>query len=126
MDLLNKAKRVNQAYEDSYGPNNLLNAPITRDLAANRVIERRSWFPALSTTDYFNAPQYNTMRTNINLTRGIDLRGKEDFRAKGQPGQIAYQSSFGMELDETSDGSANIWMYVIGIILAIGVISMLF
>lgn len=126
MDILNKAKRVNQAYEESYGPNNLLNAPITRDLAANRVIERRSAFPALATADYFNSALYNTQRKNISLTRGIDLRGKESFRAKGQPGQIAYQSSFGLELDESDSPSHNIWMYAVGIILAIAVITILF
>ena len=73
MDILQKAKRVNAAYETVYGPDNLLNAPITRDLAANHVIERRSQFPAIATSEYFNAPQYNILHTNINLTRGIDL-----------------------------------------------------
>lgn len=126
MDILNKSKRINQAYENSYGPDNMLNAPITRDLAANKVIERRSWYPAMATADYFASPTYNTLHTNMKLTRGIDLRGRESFRAKAMPGQIAYQSSFGVQLDESGGSSTNIWMYVVGIILAIAVISILF
>ncbi len=125
MDILQKAKRVNAAYETVYGPDNLLNAPITRDLAANHVIERRSQFPAIATAEYFNAPQYNILHTNINLTRGIDLRGRESFRPRAMPGDIALQSSFGISEDE-QDNTTNWLMYGVGLLFVIGLFVIIF
>ena len=132
-DVLNKAKRINQAYENSYGPEVKLNGPIMRDMAADKVIERRSWFPAISTADWFASPTYMTRHDNMEKTRGIDLKNRETFRARARPGEIAYQSSFGPVPTVTlgvvggdDGGSSNTWIYVIGILLVIIVLVTLF
>ena len=124
MDPLNNARRRNQAYEDVYGPANLLNAPITRDLAADRVIARRSVFPALETSDYFTGKSYNTLHYNMKMTGGLNLRDRESFRTKLQPGQVSAAVSYGP--DTTDSSGANIWVYAVGIVLLIAVIMIVF
>jgi hypothetical protein len=123
MDTLSKAKRVNQAYEQRYGPDNLLNAPITRDLAANNVIARRGWFPSVVTNKYFASPIYNTLHINMKNTGGIDMNDRESFRPKTMPGQISQFSTYGPEQDS---GSSNILMYAVGILLLVAVIAIVF
>ena len=124
MDPLYNARRKNQAYEEVYGPANLLNAPITRDLAANRVIERRSAFPAIETRDYFTGEKYNTLHYNMKMTGGLNLKDRESFRTKTQPGQLSAAVTYGPESDSSS--GTNIWMYAVGIILLIVIIMMVF
>lgn len=124
MDVLSKAKRQNQAYEEVYGPASLLNAPITRDLAANRVVERRSAFPAIATRDYFTSPLYNTVNYNMKMTGGLNLKDRETFRSRLAPGQIANYATYGPEQFDTS--SSNMWMYALGIGLLVIVIAMVF
>jgi hypothetical protein len=124
MNTLKNAARVNQAYQETYGPASLLNEPITRELAANQVIARRSAFPAIATKDYFVSPKYNTLQYNMNMTAGLNLKDRETFRSRKQPGQIENLA----EYDPTTAMSSTntIFMYTIGIVLLITVIYVIF
>jgi hypothetical protein len=123
---LNKARRINQAYENYSGPELKLNAPITRDMAADKVIERRSWFPAVETAAWFSSPQYMTRHDNMKMTQGLDLKNRHESRAMLRPGQIAQFSTYGpVQLDTTTDDNTNKWIYIIGIIVVIAIIAML-
>lgn len=122
-----RARRINQAYEEYNGPEVKLNAPIMRDMAADKVIERRSWFPAIETAAWFESPTYMTRHENMRMTAGLDLRNRNESRAKLQPGQIAATTQFATttEFDDTTSTTHKL-LYIIGIVLVIGVIAMLF
>ena len=127
---LNRARRTNQAYEMHYGPEVKLNAPIIRDMAADKVIERRSWFPAVETAAWFESPTYMTRHDNMKQTAGLDLRNRNETRAMLKPGQTYERVDMGptsMELDVTGGSTTSQrLLYLFGIIIVIGFIVWLF
>jgi len=120
-----KARRINQAYESYAGPDIKLNAPITRDMAADKVTERRSWFPAIETASWFESPTYMARHENMRMTRGLDLRNRAESRAMLKPGQIATNASFGPTEFDQSGSTTHRLLYLFGIIVVIMVIVML-
>lgn len=130
-ELISKAKRKNLAYQTYYGPEAKLTNAITRDLAADRVITRRSWFPTIATAEYFSSPPLLTKHDNIMMTRGRDLTNVDTFRERAKPGTMPYHNQWGnlstavvVDTDDTKSG--HIFGYLILIILAVIFISMLF
>ncbi len=123
---LNKARRINQAYESYVGPEVKLNAPIMRDMAADKVVERRSWFPAIETAAWFESPTYMARHENMRMTAGLDLKNRNESRAMLKPGQISQYSSFQpVQLDGTVSNSNNTLAYIVGIIIVVMIIALL-
>ena len=127
---LDKARRTNQAYETHYGSGMTVNDPVTRDMAADKVIERRSWFPAIATAEWFTGPVFMVRYKNYDLTRGLDLKNRETFRARARPGEIAYQSDHGYvntEFSSTSAGdSGHKLLYLFLIVIGIVILTQIF
>lgn len=128
---LHKAKRVNQAYTTYYGTQYKLTDPITRDMASDKVVARRSWFPSFATAQWFSGIPFLQRGMNVAMTRGKDLRNNETFRARSRPGQLANTSQFGtytnsrtVATDDEADHTK--LLYIIIFILAIVFISLLF
>ena len=121
-----RGRRINQAYEQFVGPENKLNAPIMRDMAADHVTARRSWFPAIETAAWFESPTYMTRHENMRMTAGVDLINRNESRARLQPGQIATEATFGPTEFDTTTSTTHKQLYIFGIVLVIGVIAMLF
>lgn len=121
-----RGRRINQAYEEYVGPEVKLNAPIVRDMAADAVITRRSWFPAVATAEWFESPTYMTRHDNMKMTGGIDLKNRNESRAKLQPGQISTAVDFSNNVNEfDTPSTSHKLLYIIAIVLVIGVIAML-
>ena len=76
---INDARRKNQAYQTYYGPEAKLTNAITRDLAADQVISRRSWFPTMQTAEYFSSKPRMIKQYNMKLTKGRDLTNVDTF-----------------------------------------------
>lgn len=124
---LTKAKRVNQAYQTYYGPETKVTNAITRQMAADKVIERRSWFPTMATAYFLSSPYHNIKRTNINLTKGFEMKGRERMKIgkRTKPGQLATQADFyATGYDEPSGTDGTTLLYVTIIIIGIVLISM--
>lgn len=121
-----RGRRINQAYEEYVGPDIKLNAPIVRDMAADNVIMRRSWFPAVETAAWFESPTYMTRHDNMRMTAGLDLMGRNESRAKLQPGQISAAVEFNSNVTEfDTPSTTHKLFYILAIVLVIGVIAML-
>ncbi len=89
MDKLSNARRKNQAYQTYYGPETLVTNAFTRDMAADAVTARRSWFPTIATAQWFGSRSYNTKRDNIQITRGKNVKDMDRARMRTtMPGQI--------------------------------------
>lgn len=119
---LDWARRRNQAYETTYGSSAKVNDPIVRDMAADKVTERRSWFPAIKTAEWFTGPVYMLRYKNFDLTRGLDLKNRENFRSKARPGQIIEKAGYTTDLNTqpmAADGHKLLYlmMLVVGIVL---------
>lgn len=80
--------RVNQAYQDAYGTDKLMNSPMTLDVDEQDVTVRRSAFPSVGTQDYFYGKAYNTKKSNMRLSRLVSAKGRENLRPQLQPGQL--------------------------------------
>lgn len=130
-EVFNKARRKNQAYQTYYGPEAKVTNAITRDLAANKVIERQSWFPSIATGYFFSRPEHFTKHNNMDITSGRVVTKEETSRSRARPGQIAYQSQFGdmpdvKQVQASQAVNTHTMVYVLLIIIAIVFISMLF
>lgn len=128
-ELISKARRKNQAYQNYYGPEAKITNAITRDLAADQVISRRSWFPTVATAEYFASPPVMTKHYNINMTMGRDLKNVDTFRERKKPGTLPYHNQWGSLSTAvvTEDSmSGHTLAYILIIILAVVFISMLF
>ncbi len=127
--LISDARRKNQAYQTYYGPEAKLTNAITRDLAADKVIARRSWFPAIATAEYFAGPATMTKHNNIVMTQGRDLKNVDSFRERVKPGTMPYHNQWGSlstAVIEEDSMSGHTLAYLMIIILAIVFISMFF
>lgn len=128
-DLINKARRKNQAYQTYYGPEAKVTNAITRDLAADKVISRRSWFPTAATAEYFSSAPVMTKHASIQMTKGRDLTNVDTFRERVKPGTLPYHNQWGslstaVVPDDAMSGHT--LAYIMIIIIAIVFISMLF
>lgn len=127
--LITNARRKNQAYQTYYGPEAKLTNAFTRDMAADKVIARNSWFPTMKTAEYFSSPPLMTKHNNINMTQGRDLSNVDTFRERLKPGTLRYHNQWGnistAVVTEDAMGSHTL-LYVMLIILAIAFIVMLF
>lgn len=128
-ELMNKARRKNLAYQTYYGPEAKLTNAVTRDLAADQVITRRSWFPSIQTAEYFSSAPRMTKHNNIKMTMGRDLTNVDSFRERVKPGTMPYHNQWGslstaVITDDSMQGHT--LAYILIIVLAIVFISMLF
>jgi len=128
-DLINNARRKNQAYQTYYGPEAKLTNAFTRDLPADKVITRRSWFPTVATAEYFSSAPRMTKHNSIMMTKGRDLTNVDSFRERVKPGSMPYHNQWGslstaVLPDDSMSGHT--LAYILIIILAIVFISMLF
>lgn len=128
-DLISKARRKNQAYQTYYGPEAKITNAITRDLAADKVIARRSWFPTIATAEYWSSPPRMTKHKSIAMTQGRDLTNIDSFRERRKPGTLPYHNQWGnistAVITEDAMGSHTL-VYVLIIVLIIVFISMFF
>jgi hypothetical protein len=85
---LSTYERVNQAYQDKLGTENMMQSPYTLDVDETKVTNRRSAFPSLKTDDYFNGANYNMKRTNMCLSNIVSATMRERIRPNLQPGEI--------------------------------------
>ena len=128
-ELISKARRKNQAYQTYYGPEAKLTNAFTRDMAADRVITRRSWFPTAMTAEYFSSAPVMTKHDSIRMTQGRDLTNVDTFRERAKPGTLRYHNQWGTISTAvvTEDAmSGHTLAYIMLIILAIVLIYMIF
>jgi hypothetical protein len=85
---LSTYERVNQAYQDKLGTNNMMQSPYTLDVDETKVTARRSAYPSLDTVEYFNGANYNVKRTNMGLSNIVSATMRERIRPDLQPGEI--------------------------------------
>lgn len=126
-DSLNKARRVNQAYQTYYGPETKVTNAITRSMAADKVIERRSWFPTMATAYFLSGQYHNVKRNNIELTKGFEMKDRERMKIgnRAKPGQISRNAEFGvMSGSQPSGNDAHTILYVTIIVLGIVLLSL--
>lgn len=124
---LTKARRVNQAYQTYYGPETKVTNAITRDMAADKVIERRSWFPTMATAYFLSSPYHNVKRNNINLTKGFEMKGRERMKIgkRTKPGQLAREADFySTGYDVPSDTYGTTLLYITIIVIGIVLLSL--
>lgn len=128
-DLISNAKRKNQAYQQYYGPEAKITNAITRDMSADHVIARRSWFPTIATAEYFSSPPSMTKHRNINMTKGRDLKNIDSYRQRAKPGTLATNVQWNNpdSLSVMDDPqSSHTFLYIIVIVLAVVLFTTLF
>jgi len=128
-ELISDARRKNQAYQTYYGPEAKITNAITRDLAADKVISRRSWFPTMATAEYFSSAPVMTKHKSIQMTKGRDLTNVDTFRERKKPGTLPYHNQWGSlstAVVNEDEMGAHTLVYVMIIVLAIVFISMFF
>lgn len=128
-ELISKARRKNQAYQTYYGPETKITNAITRDLAADKVISRRSWFPTMATAEYFSGAPLMTKHYGIQMTKGRDLTNVDSFRERAKPGTLPYHNQWGnlsTAVIPDDSLSGHTLAYIMIIVIAIVFISMLF
>lgn len=125
-EKLAKARRLNQAYQTYYGPETLVTNAFTRDMAADKVIARRSWFPTIATARWFGSPLYMTKRNNIRVTSGFELKDQNNNRIgpRTKPGSLAKTTNFGYMNNPSNGQDSHTIMYVTIIVLGIVLLSM--
>lgn len=123
-----KARRVNQAYQTYYGPAAKVTDAFTRDMAADKVVERRSWFPTMATAYFLSSPYHNVKRRNIQLTKGFEMKDRERMKigTRLKPGQLVQTSEFGTMDNSPAQGNSDghTILYVTIIVIGIVLISM--
>lgn len=128
-DLISKARRKNQAYQTYYGPEAKLTNAFTRDMAADKVITRRSWFPTVQTAEYFSSAPLMTKHKSIMMTQGRDLSNVDTYRERAMPGTLRYHNQWGniSTAVVTEDAmSGHTLAYIMLIILGIVLLFMIF
>lgn len=90
-----QAKRKNQAYHDYYGTHLQVNSALTRSMASDKVVARRSWYPTFATSQWFSSLPFMTKHQNVAITKGRDMKNENTFRTRNRPGELARASQFG-------------------------------
>lgn len=119
---LSTYERVNQAYQDKLGTNNMMQSPYTLDVDETKVTARRSAYPTMETKEYFNGGNYNVKRTNMGLSNLVSATIRERIRPDLQPGQLVDPVMGGMpqyQYDVQDDSHVLLYLgaFVIGIVI---------
>lgn len=115
-------QRVNGAYQDKLGTNNLMESPFTLDVDETKVTVRRSAYPTMKTADYFNGAAYNQRKKQMTLSGIVSARLRERNRPNIQPGQLVDPELASMpQYSYSAQDDTNIFLYlgafVIGIVI---------
>jgi len=127
-EKLAKAKRVNQAYQTYYGPQMIVTNAFTRDMPADAVITRRSWFPTLATSEWFSGPVYNAKARNIKITKGKDVKNLDRAQMRtAMPGSLAKTTQLNvptLRLDADDSVQGHTLLYILIIVLGLVLLSL--
>lgn len=121
-DDISEYQRVNQAYHDKLGTENLMSSPFTLDVDETKVTARRSAYPTMKTMDYFKGGAYNQRKKNMTLSAIVSARLRERAIPELQPGQIVDPEINQMpQFTYMAQDDTNIFLYlgafVIGIVV---------